>query len=73
VYLQHCVQPIVEEYPRHQIRNQLEGIKWYAVDIVRIGYSAIAAENPVTVVTVKPGSVPYQLALRLYTIVEKFF
>jgi hypothetical protein len=55
--------PIVQLYdqgPRGKILGVLQGLPWYKIDILRIGYYYAAAENPVVVlVTVKPGEVGF--------------
>jgi hypothetical protein len=55
--------PIIQLYdqgPREKILGVLQGLPWYRIDILRVGYYYAAARNPVIVlVTIKPGGVTY--------------
>ena len=55
--------PIVQQYdqgPRGQILSVLQGLPWYRIDVLRIGYNYAAIENPIVVlITVQPGGVEY--------------
>ena len=55
--------PIVQQYdqgPRGQILSVLQGLPWYRIDVLRIGYNHAAIGNPIVVlITVRPGGVEY--------------
>jgi hypothetical protein len=56
----HPIVQIYDQGPRMEIRTALHDIKWIKIDIVRVGYSNIAANNPVVVlITVEKGNVPF--------------
>lgn len=63
--------PIVYQYDtgiRERIRATLQGIKWISINVVRIGYSDLASDNPVTIlITVEPSSVMFGRAHDIVT------